>query len=414
VGLGRVLDPGRPSAMAHPMIHYTIAWLADALGDDERARRHAALGRASSPDLCFPSRIEEITVLELAQRLDPDDPRAPYYLGLLLYDRRRYPEAIAAWTRARRLDSSYGTVHRNLGIAEWNVRHRPGHARASYRRAIVAAPDDARIRYEWDQLRDRLGDAPADRLRELDERPDLVARRDDLTVERLTLLDVLGRHDEVLDVLRTRRFHPWEGGEGLVSGLWVRANVAMARRALDRGDPARAIEALHAAGDYPPNLGEGKHLLTSEHESHLLLGVAYRALGDDDAARARLERAAAPQLDPTTGPTEAWYWRSLALAELGRDGDARDLAQRLLRAARRRAREEVRIDYFATSLPTFLVFDDDLAARNRTACRYLEGLALDALGRRTAARSAWQDTLAQQPDHPGAAARLREDRLAGL
>ena len=147
----------RPEAPAHPMVHYTIAWLADALGDAGRARRHAALGRASSPDLCFPSRVEEIAVLELAQRLDPDDPRAPYYLGLLLYDRRRYAEAIAAWTRARRLDPTFGTVHRNLGIAEWNVRHRPGHARASYRRAIAAAPDDARIRYEWDQLRDRLG-----------------------------------------------------------------------------------------------------------------------------------------------------------------------------------------------------------------------------------------------------------------
>jgi tetratricopeptide (TPR) repeat protein len=411
--LARILDPDRPDAPAHPMIHYTIAWLADALGDAGCARRHAALGRASATDLCFPSRVEEIAVLEHAQRLDPGDPRAPYYLGLLLYDRRRYAEAIAAWTRARRLDPTFGTVHRNLGIAEWNVRHRPGHARASYRRAIAAAPDDARIRYEWDQLRDRLGDSPAARLRELDERPDLVAIRDDLTVERLALLDVLGRHDEVLEVLRTRRFHPWEGGEGLVSGLWVRTNVAIARRSLEAGDPAQAIEALHAAGEYPPNLGEGKHLLTSEHELHLLLGVAFRALGDDAAARQWLERAAAPELDPATGPTEAWYWRSLALAELGRGDDARGLAQRLLRGARRRAREEVRIDYFATSLPTLLVFDDDLGARNRTSCRYLEGLALDALGRRAQALRAFGDTLARQPDHPGAAARIRDAHARG-
>jgi len=145
----------------------------------------------------------------------------------------------------------------------------------------------------------------------------------------------------------------------------------------------------------------------------VLIGLASRALGDDDAARRWLERAAASELDPASGPTEAWYWRSLALAELGHADDARDLARRLLRAARRQAREEVRIDYFATSLPTFLVFDDDLGARNRTECRYLEGLALEALGRRAASRRAWQDTLARQPDHPGASARLREDRLAG-
>ena len=193
-----------------------------------------------------------------------------------------------------------------------------------------------------------------------------------------------------------------------MSGQWVIANVALARRALADGRPDDAIACLETARTYPPNLGEGKHLLTSEHELHLLLGVAHRALGDDGGAHRWLERAAAPELDPSTGPTEAWYWRSLALGELGRAADARDLAQGLLRAARRRAREAVRIDYFATSLPTFLVFDDDLGARNRTASRYLEGLALDALGRRTEARRAFHDALAGQPDHPGAAARLRE------
>ena len=34
----------------------------------------------------------------------------------------------------------------------------------------------------------------------------------------------------------------------------------------------------------------------------------------------------------------------------------------------------VKIDYFATSLPNFSIFDDDLEKRNRVQCLFLRGL----------------------------------------
>ena len=406
--LGRLLDPENAEAPVHPLVHYTIAWAADRLGDVEAARRHAALGRAMPPDLCFPARLEEIAVLETAERLDPTDPRAPYYLGNLLYDRRRYDDAIGAWSRSRALDPSFSIVHRNLGIAEYNVRHRPAAARASYVRARRAAPDDARLLYEFDQLRKRLGEEPAARLATLEAEPALVDRRDDLTVERLTLLNQLGRHDEALDGLTGRRFHPWEGGEGLVSGQWVAANLGLARRALADGRPADAIATLERARAYPPNLGEGKHLLTPEHEIQFVLAEAHRASGNATEARRWLERVAAPQGDPAAGPGEGWAWRARALRALGDETGADGLLGELLRAARRMNREPARIDYFATSLPALLLFDEDLGRRARIDGRYLEGLALAGLGRRTAARRALREVVGLDRNHVAAAARLAE------
>jgi len=47
----------------------------------------------------------------------PEEP-CPYYLGNLLYDRRRYEDAIDLWRQAAQLDPSFPTVHRNLGLAE--------------------------------------------------------------------------------------------------------------------------------------------------------------------------------------------------------------------------------------------------------------------------------------------------------
>ena len=60
------------------------------------------------------------------------------------------------------------------------------------------------------------------------------------------------------------------------------------------------------------------------------------------------------------------------------------------------------MDYFAVSLPDFLVFDDDLARRNRIHCRFMAGLGHLGLGEVHAAAAAFDTVLAQEPAHLGA------------
>ena len=225
-----------------PLLHYTVAWLEARRGAEAAAGTHLAHARAARPDYVFPARLEEIAVLEWAIERDSNDARARYYLGNLLYDRRRYREAIVLWREAARLEPGYPTVHRNLGIAEFNVMRRPERARAAYRRALRADPSDVRVLYEYDQLRKRLGDAPAARLRDLETRREFVLKRDDLTVEYVTLLNRVGRHADAAAILAGRRFHPWEGGEGLVSGQWVVAHRELARAARRDGRAAEAAD----------------------------------------------------------------------------------------------------------------------------------------------------------------------------
>jgi hypothetical protein len=56
-----------------------------------------------------------------------------------------------------------------------------------------------------------------------------------LTIERITLLNILGRPDDASRLLAGRTFHPWEGGEGKVTGQYVTSAVEKARRAVQRG-----------------------------------------------------------------------------------------------------------------------------------------------------------------------------------
>lgn len=394
-----------------PLLHYTLAWLLQRRagpGDEAGWRDQLARARAASPKWVMPARLEEIEILRWAGDAAPDDPRAPYYLGNLLYDRRRYREAVALWRRAARLDPAFATVHRNLGIAESNVLRRPDRALAAYRRAVAADPADARLLFELDQLRKRLGHDPAARLRALEGRLDLVAQRDDLSVEHVTLLDRVGRYADAVAVLAGRRFHPWEGGEGLVTRQWAVAHRELARAALGAGDADRAVDLARSAMAYPANLGEGKHLLTPEHELQLLLGLALDAAGQRSEARAWFEAAAAAQGDPAAPAGDSLYWRALALRALGDERGAVALLRSLRSASARQARVEVRIPYFATSLPTLLLFDDDLTLRAQQEARYLDGLAALGQGRSRAARARFRTLLAERPDHLEAALRLAE------
>ena len=116
---------GEPLSGAAPLIHYYMAHFARRMGDEATARMHGEKARAANPDYCFPARLEEIAILQGAIAADPGDPKAPYYLGNLLYDRQRYDEAIACWRTSAALDPTFSIVWRNLGIGAFNVRKDP-------------------------------------------------------------------------------------------------------------------------------------------------------------------------------------------------------------------------------------------------------------------------------------------------
>jgi tetratricopeptide (TPR) repeat protein len=100
--------------------------------------------------------------------------------------------------------------------------------------------------------------------------------------------------------------------------------------------------------------------------------------------------------------SEATYWRALALRRQGNGAAAKELLEHLRAAARRQGGAEVRIDFFATSLPSMLLFEDDLGRRNRSDSRYLEGLAHRGLGSVDLARAAFEEVIDLEPNHAGA------------
>jgi len=303
-------------------------------------------------------------------------------------------------------------VWRNLGIAYYNVLHQPAKARAAYDRAVKAAPDSGRLFFERDQLQKRLRVAPARRMAVLERRLDLVQQRDDLSVELCALYNQTGRHKEAAALLASRHFQPWEGGEGQALGQHVRTYLALGRQAMADGDPEIARTHFEHALASPENLGEAKHLLANQCDIHYELGNACAAIGDRAAARQHWSAAAEFRGDfqqmSVRAYSELTYYSALALLRLNRKAKAHALLKELRRHADTLLKTQATIDYFATSLPTMLLFDEDLKERQDIAARVMLAQANLGLGKRAAAKKRLGEVLRRDPSHALAADLLAE------
>jgi tetratricopeptide (TPR) repeat protein len=390
-----------------PMVHYTSAWISGILGDTKQTRISLHAARKAAPDYCFPSRLEEIQVLESALSMDATDARAHFFLGCLLYDRRRHHESITHWKATVANEPSNAVAWRCLGIAFFNNQGDVSAARKAFLQARKAAPGDARLFFEADQLAKRTGEKPSSRLRVLRRHLDLVRQRDDLTVELCALLNQTGEPSEGLQVLNTRTFQPWEGGEGQALGQYVRCCLLLGRRSLAAGDFSGAITHFENALRPPLSLGETKHLLANQSDIHFWLGEAHAELGQHGEARKAWQQAAEFRGDfqnmSVCTFSEMSYYSAMAVQRQGDRSGARRRFEALLNHARELENSTATIDYFATSLPTMLLFDEDIQDRQTTTARFLKAQALLGLGRRREARAQLEQVLARDPNHPLAA-----------
>jgi tetratricopeptide (TPR) repeat protein len=393
---------------ARVMDLYYAAWIAGLAGDEVGARVLSERAAKADPGTDFPNELECIAALTAAIGRVPGDANAPYLLGNYLYHRRDHDGAIGLWEEARRRDPAFATPRRNLGLAYVNKRGDLAAALAEFEAAHRCAPDDARILFELDQLCRKMNVPPAERLRLLEARADLVAQRDDLAIERITLLNLTGRHEAALDALLGRIFHPWEGGEGKTTGQYIQALLALAKTALAEGRPADAIALLERAKVFPENLGEGKLAGAAENHIHYYLGLAHEALGGNAAAKAWYARASVGIAEPSSvmyyndQPPDSIYYQGLALRALGRTGEADSRFRTLIEYGNANRDKDIVIDYFAVSLPDFLVFDEDLNKRNRIHCLYMAALGALGLGRKDEAADAAAAILALDAAHQGA------------
>ena len=361
-----------------PMTYYYMGWMG--------ATEAFAKAADYPSDYCFPNRAEAVLALQAALQHNENDDKASYYLGCLYYDKRQYDVAVRYWNHSAEINPKFPTVWRNLALAQFNKAHNEDQAIEYMEKAFGLDTTDGRILMELDQLYKRLGHPHATRLQLLQKYPELIARRDDLLLEEITLLNQTGRYEEAMKKLDAHQFHPWEGGEGKVSGQYQLCRLELAKKALVARDYDKAIQLLEECLVYPHHLGEGKLYGAQENDFYYFLGCAYQAKGMTDKAKECWEEATKGPQEPAAAmyyndakPDKIFY-QGLALQKLGRMGEANGRFYKLVNYGKNHLFEDVVMDYFAVSLPDLQIWEGNLNLSNQIHCKYMLALGFYGLG----------------------------------
>ena len=379
-----------------PLTLYYIGYFKARLGLIDEAKACFAEADHENGYCCFPNRLEDVVVLNLAMELNSKGAKAPYYLGCLYYDKRQYDLAKKYWEQSEQLDPSFPTVHRNLALLYYNKEHDAERALQEMELAFTLDQTDARVFMELDQLYKKLQKPHAERLQNYEALPDLISQRDDLILEHATLLNMLGRYEEAKAIIDNHVFHPWEGGEGKVSGQYQMSRVEMAKKLLGNiENTEKAHKLLEECLTYPHNLGEGKLYGAQDNDFLYFLGrYEEGTAGPTEPAAAMYYNDAKP---------DKIFYAGLCYRALGQEDKARGLFNKLISYGKQHLFDHVKMDYFAVSLPDLLVWDGDLDLQNRIHCHYMLALGFLGMGDREKAEKHLAEVNKLDINHLGAA-----------
>ena len=295
-------------------------------------------------DYCFPSRLEELEVLEWAANGQAfNDQRAlantHYYLAEVLWNMDQKGAALASWQAAVKLNPNHALALRCIGFA---LSH-PGtyftntgipsgvpskEAYEYYLKSLEADPSNFRTLDEAGKLAEKLKLPAVERLALMEKYRATVDKYDPCILRYAYTLNAVGRYAEAHEILTTRRFHVWEGADGLLAPF-VESCLGLGKAAMEKGDYRTALKYFEESTTYPENLQAGRPGdAGTEPKSRYFMAQCKKALGDDAGCKAELENS----LKGWIHAGEMDYWRVKALRELGRGSEAEPLIAELKQA----------------------------------------------------------------------------------
>lgn len=309
-------------------------------------------------EISFPNRLEDIFLL-----------KDNYKLGCLYYDKRQYDLAQEYWEKHAQKHSDCPQVHRCLALVYYNKLHLADKALAEMEQAFALDTSDSRIFMELDQLYKKLQHPFAERLNNFESHRNLIQERDDLLLEYITLLNLTGQYKHAKELLDNHQFHPWEGGEGKVPVQYQLSRIGLAVC-----QPSEATDRKNLLNEcliYPHNLGEGKLYNAQDNDIYYLLGEYEKGtVGPTTPAAALYYNDAKP---------DKIFYAGMCYLKLGQTAKAKSLFNKLISFGKQHIFDDVKMDYFAVSLPDLQVWDGDLNEMNYIHCSFMLALGYKGL-----------------------------------
>ena len=175
---------------------------------------------------------------------------AKLLLGCLLYNNRRYSEALELWENA---GDNY-IARRNRAVAYFSHFGKEEEALSLMTEILRQRPEDEQILYETIVLMDKTGSNPENKISIITSHK---VTRDDIRVELAKAYNQNLEHDKTIDVLLSHDYTPCEGGEHALSDQYIAAYLFKGLERLKNDDVKCALEFFRKGQIIPQNMGAG-------------------------------------------------------------------------------------------------------------------------------------------------------------
>ena len=360
---------------SYPMVNYYKAYCETKLGKCACALVKEA--NALPTGYCFPSRLEDILVLQNAIEIDGKGANAYYYLGCLFYDKFRYTDAATAWEACVANDPTHGKTWRNLALYYFDKANDAQKARTCLEKALEFKGDDPRLLLEYEQLLKNMNCSIEERLAVYEKYPELLRERDDCYLDQLTLICQTGDFKRAIDMAAKKRFHIYEGGEGKLTKQHAWMHTLYGKELSEAGKYDDAEQIFMNGVNMPKSYGEAKTFFNQEAHIFYYLAKLYATMGKADLEKNAYEQAAIYK----AAVSELSLFRALALRELGREDEAKAVLDEMLAVAENFIVNKDLRTYYGVGSPSPMPFEYDIEKNNLRDGSILKAFALLGYGK---------------------------------
>ena len=326
---------------ADPIVNYYLGYIEDRKGSKTEAEKYFKAGSGLSADYCFPFRLETVKVLETALKYHPDDARAFYYLGDILYDKQPQ-KAIECWENAVRNDPGMSIAWRNLGWGYYQQLGDGYKAINAYEKAIVLNKDEPVYYEELDALYEMSNTPIEKRLKLFEGNNEVVKKRDDAFVRQITVLTLAGKPEKAVEYLNGKNFS-YREGSSRVRDIIIDAHLMLGKKYYNDGNFKKALEQFLLAR-VPEEEAADSRSGDRNIQVNYFIALAYEALGDKSKAKSYFALSSGPE---SGGLGYIAYYQGLSYLKLGKTKEAAGIFNNMVSEGERLINQKTEVDFFS-------------------------------------------------------------------